>query len=84
MNKFKNHEISNWDFNVILFSCGGACCMDELERSRKKPTREMLNFHVEQGIYEFLLTNKFVIQFYCFLKKKKILLKNKKKFIKIK
>lgn len=85
VNKFKNHEISNWDFNVILFSCGVACCMDELERSRKNPTRDVLNFHVEQGIYEFLLTNRFAIQFYCFLKKKKNSFKKKKnKLIKIK
>jgi hypothetical protein len=78
INKYKNHEISKWDFNIILFSCNVACCMHELERSRKNPERKELDSHIVKGIYMFLLTNKFAIQFYYFLKKQKILLKKQK------
>ena len=52
--------------------------MHELERSRKNPERKELDLHVVKGIYMFLLTNRFAIQFYYFLKNNKILLKNKR------
>ena len=72
LTRFKNDRISNWGFDTILLSCGIHCCLQE------KNTSNNLEVHFIIGIYTFLLKNRERLGFYFFLKKEKILLKNKK------
>ncbi len=73
LDNFKNHVISSWSIDEIFFSCGVYCCMEEL-KSQKEPDS---SFYV--SIYQFLLNNSFSLEFYFFLKKNSVLLKEKRK-----
>ncbi len=72
---FKNHKISKWDLNTILFSCGVAWCLAALE-SKSLPSVQ-INFLIKNS-YNFLLTNNFALQYYFFLKKNNIFSLNDK------
>lgn len=75
LTNFKKHALSNWKFEIILFSCGVICCLHEF-KSLNEP-----DVHFFYAIYDFLLGNTLTIQFYFFIKKNTILLKYKRKAI---
>ena len=58
--QFKNHPLSDWEFDTILFSCGIKCCLHQLNCSQEP------NIHFFLGVYHFLLNNTLRLDFSFF------------------